>query len=247
MKNDGTLPMSQEPASAEAGLRPILVAGPQGGGKTSLITALVPRLLALLGDGAGVSAGENPQAPAPARYLKVDCLASRDDQRVAALGIPVDLVLADAQCPDHALVEPLTRALVEAWNASASWLIVETAGLCDRCTPFIDEALSLVVFDALKSVHAPSKMRVPLRAADVVVLTKAELVSPAEREILEALLRRVNPKLEILRFNGLTGEGLERIVARAGRSPVLPPRPIVRLRQALPGGWCDTCQRGLDG
>jgi G3E family GTPase len=90
-------------------------------------------------------------------------------------------------------------------------------------------------------------MRVPLRAADVVVLTKGALVSPAEREIAAALVARLNPKATVLPFDGLTGEGLERLVATVRRAPPLTPRPVLTLRQTLPNGRCDVCQRGLQG
>jgi len=209
---------------------PLLVAGPPGCGKTSLLLRLLPRLAA---DG-------------PVRYVKVDCLATRDDRVVRdRLGVPTDVLLADAACPDHALAQALGGWISSSWRDGTAWLAIETAGLCDRCTPFVDGALAIQVLDLLKNVHAAAKMRVPLRAADLVVLTKGSLVSPAEREIVGSLVARLNPKARVLAFDGLTGEGLERVLAAVRGARALTPRPVLTLRQALPNGRCDVCQRGL--
>lgn len=211
---------------------PLLVAGPPGCGKTSLLLRLLPRLAL---DG-------------PVRYVKVDCLATRDDQVIRErLGLPSQVLLADPACPDHALAEALGGWISSAWSDGTAWLAIETAGLCDRCTPFIDGAVAIQVLDLLKNLHAAAKMRVPLRAADMVVLTKGGLVSPAEREIVGSLVTRINPRARVLPFDGLTGEGLERVAKAVRGASALTPRPVLTLRQPLPSGHCDICQRGLAG
>jgi Ni2+-binding GTPase involved in maturation of urease and hydrogenase len=211
---------------------PLVIAGPPGSGKTSLLLRLLPRLAQ---DG-------------PVRYVKVDCLATRDHELVSErLGLPAQALLADPACPDHALAEALAGWLRAAWSDGTAWLVIETAGLCDRCTAFLEGAPSVQVIDLLKNVHAAAKMRVPLRAADLVVLTKGSLVSPAERELVAALVTRLNPAARVLPFDGLTGEGLERVVAMLKGAPTFAPRPVVALRQALPNGRCDVCQQGLAG
>jgi Ni2+-binding GTPase involved in maturation of urease and hydrogenase len=209
---------------------PLLVAGPPGCGKTSLLLRLLERL----------------RVDGPVRYAKVDCLATRDDQIVHdRLGIPTQVLLADAACPDHALAQTLGVWIQAAWSDGTAWLAIETAGLCDRCTPFIEGALAIQVLDLLKNLHAATKMAVPLRAADVVVLTKGALVSPAEREIVASLVTRLNPTASVTSFDGLTGEGLERLVRTVRRARAFEPRPVLALRQALPNGRCGVCQRGL--
>jgi Ni2+-binding GTPase involved in maturation of urease and hydrogenase len=211
---------------------PLVVAGPPGCGKTSLLLRLLPRLAA---DG-------------PVRYVKVDCLATRDHEVVSErLGISTHALLADPACPDHALAQQLGEWLRAAWADGTAWLAIETAGLCDRCTAFLEGAPSVQVIDLLKNVHAAAKMRVPLRAADLVVLTKGALVSPAERDLVAALVGRVNPAATVLPFDGLTGEGLERVLKAVKRAAPFVPRPVVTLRQVLPNGRCDVCQRGLAG
>ena len=65
--------------------------------------------------------------------------------------------------------------------------------------------------------------------------------------IVAGLVARMNPSAKVLAFDGLTGEGLERVVAAVRCAPAFTPRPVLTLRQPLPSGRCDVCQRGLAG
>lgn len=46
-----------------------------------------------------------------------------------------------------------------------------------------------------------------LKSADIVVITKGDIVSQAEREVFASKVNSVNPKAVIMNINGLTGQG----------------------------------------
>jgi Ni2+-binding GTPase involved in maturation of urease and hydrogenase len=65
-----------------------------------------------------------------------------------------------------------------------------------------------VVIDNLSGIDTPRKIGPVLTTADIVVITKGDIVSQAEREVFRQKIRLVNPEAEILEFNGLTGKGI---------------------------------------
>jgi Ni2+-binding GTPase involved in maturation of urease and hydrogenase len=154
-------------------------------------------------------------------------------------------VVAGDVCPDHALAQALAGWVDGARQGGKAWLVVESAGLCDRCVPFVAGMPALLVLDLLESPRAPMKMRLALEAADLVVLTKAELVSPVERDLFQRFVRGVKPGVEVLVVNALTGEGLERLRARVLGLGDFERPPVLALRRPLPRGWCGVCQQGL--
>lgn len=46
-----------------------------------------------------------------------------------------------------------------------------------------------------------------LKLADIVVITKGDIVSQAEREVFAYRVRQVNPRGMIIQINGVTGQG----------------------------------------
>ena len=46
-----------------------------------------------------------------------------------------------------------------------------------------------------------------LKSADIVVITKGDIVSQAEREVFTMKVQSVNPKATIMHVNGLNGQG----------------------------------------
>lgn len=84
------------------------------------------------------------------------------------------------------------------------------------------------VVDALAGVHTPKKIGPTLRLADLVVITKGDIVSQVEREVFAYHVRLANPGARALFCNGITGQGRQRPGARtppgasdhrAGRQP----------------------------
>ena len=86
-------------------------------------------------------------------------------------------------------------------------LITESAGLCNRCSPHIQGIPAVCVIDNLSGINTPRKLGPILRLADIVVVTKGDIVSQAEREVFAYNIRLVNPRANILRVNGITGQG----------------------------------------
>lgn len=74
-------------------------------------------------------------------------------------------------------------------------LISESAGLCNRCSPHIKGVLAVCVIDHLGGVHTPRKIGPMLKNADLVVLTKGDIVSQAEREVFTFRVRQANATL----------------------------------------------------
>ena len=207
-------------------IKVIIVAGPPASGKTSVMVHTIRAMKRL---------GLDPAV------VKIDCLATEDDQTYASVGVPVAVGLSEDICPDHYYVVNLEEMLQWGQNVRADVLIVETAGLCHRCAPGIDKALSVCVVDCRSSIKIPEKIGPVLTTADVIILSKGDSVSQAEREVFYARLRAINREADIIEANGLTGAGSEH-VARVF-SEKFHPEELVgsRLRHPMPTAICSYC------
>ena len=170
----------------------VVIAGTPGSGKTSVLLHTIKAL---------VSLGSRPAV------VKIDCLWTDDDQRFKRLGVPVQVGLAKDMCPDHFTIYNTEDMLRWAEIQGADMLLNETAGLCLRCAPYPDECLAVCVIDVTTGPNTPLKVGPLLTTADVVVMTKGDVVSQAEREVFRERVLDVNPGCTIVEANGLTGKG----------------------------------------
>ena len=212
--------------SSRSAIQFITVAGPPSSGKTSVILRTVGHLTA---------------AGKAVAVVKFDCLTGDDHLRYKAAGIPVQKGIAGGICPDHFFIANIEPALQWGRSQGFDYLISESAGLCNRCSPHIREILSVCVIDHLSGVDTPRKIGPMLRNADVVVLTKGDIVSQAEREVFSFRVRQANAKAALLPVNGLTGQGslmLAQTLKDAAQISSLNGR---RLRFTMPGALCSYC------
>ena len=95
------------------------------------------------------------------------------------------------------------------WGRSLglSMLITESAGLCNRCSPYIKEIKGVCGIDNLSGINTPKKIGPMLKSADIVIITKGDIVSQAEREVFASRVNSVNPTAVTMHVNGLTGQG----------------------------------------
>ena len=120
-------------------------------------------------------------------YLKIDVqFANEDTSSKRNSNIPTKKVYSGDLCPDHCNVVVLGDAIKWAAEEKADILLVETAGLCLRCSPYIERSLGIVVLEATSGMNLPRKIGPMLTLADVAVVTKIDLVSQAEREVFRA-------------------------------------------------------------
>lgn len=204
----------------------VTVAGPPSCGKTSIILNCARSLMAK-----GLSVG----------VIKFDCLVSDDHLRYEAANIPIKKGLSGGLCPDHFFVANIEEGLAWGRREKFDLLITESAGLCNRCSPYITDVLAVCVMDHLSGVHTPRKIGPMLKSADIVVLTKGDVISQAEREVFSFRVRQVNAKAAILPINGLTGQGgllLEHHLQSAAQVASLRNK---KLRFTMPGALCSYC------
>ena len=175
----------------------VVVAGTPGSGKTSV-------LMHSLGD--LKKAGFRPAV------VKIDCMWTEDDTRFKRFDVPVAVGLSKDMCPDHYAIYNIDEMLQWAQSQGADILLNETAGLCLRCAPYPDRALAVCVIDVTTGPNTPLKVGPLLTTADVVVMTKGDLVSQAEREVFRERILEANPKCRIVEANGLSGKGSSEIV-----------------------------------
>jgi Ni2+-binding GTPase involved in maturation of urease and hydrogenase/ABC-type lipoprotein export system ATPase subunit len=204
----------------------IQITGSAAVGKTAVMRALIPRLSAL---------GARPCA------AKIDCLHTADGDSLCALGIPVVVGLSEDICPDHFLVSNLPELWDWATDRRCDTLLIETAGLCHRCSPATESSISICALDCTASAHAPRQLGPMLTQADLVVLTKIDLVSQAEREIITAAIRDLNPRALVFQVDGLVGYGIEALAAHLHGLPAAQSYEGDRLRFTMPSGVCSYC------
>ncbi|BCG58911.1 GTP-binding protein [Paenibacillus sp. URB8-2] len=204
----------------------ITVAGPPSSGKTSMLLRVIDWFKEQ-----GLQAG----------VVKFDCVASKDDERYRAKGVPVLLGLAGNLCPDHYFVTNIEACARWGQSLELDILISESAGLCNRCSPFIRQALAVCVIDNLSGANTPTKMGPLLKQADIVAITKGDIVSQAEREVFQYQVRKVNARAEVLQINGLTGQGKERLGALLTQAQDIDTLDGRKLRFSMPAAVCSYC------
>jgi len=205
----------------------ITVAGTPSSGKTSVIIHTMRHFTKM---GLNVSA------------VKFDALDTMDDLTFNEnLGIPAIKGISDYICPDHYYVSNLEEVFLWGEKNNSDLLVLETAGLCLRCAPHIEGVAAVTVVDNLSGLDAPRKMGPAITYTDIIVVTKSDLVSQAEKEVFKQRIKEVNPEAAIINVNGLNGKGsllLKRFI-----DDQLDVESVTEksLRYSLPASLCSYC------
>ncbi|MDC0558982.1 hypothetical protein OAO42_01070 [Candidatus Izimaplasma bacterium] len=170
----------------------ITVSGPPSSGKTSILLRTIENFL---------------KRDLKVGVVKFDCLFTDDDVYFSKLGIPVKKGLSGSLCPDHYFVSNIEEVVEWGLKEKLDILITESAGLCNRCSPYVKDIKAVCVIDNLSGINTPKKIGPMLKSADIVVITKGDIVSQAEREVFTMKVQSVNPKALIMHVNGLNGQG----------------------------------------
>lgn len=209
-----------------------IYAGPSTTGKTSVIRHVLRKVR---------DAGRHPA------FLKIDVQFAEEDVEIAReFGVPTRKVYSGELCPDHCSVMVLGDAISWARKSGADTLFVETAGLCLRCSPYVDGGLGVVVLEATSGINLPLKVGPMLSLADVAVVTKIDRVSQAEREVFRARIQDVAPAVRIREVNALHGIGIDPLFDQTVAFADVPedeagrPRGLM-LRGNPPVGTCTIC------
>jgi len=181
----------------------IVVAGTPGSGKTSILVHTIKLLI---------------KQQHKLSVAKIDCLFTEDGKRFANLGVPVQIGLSKDMCPDHFSIYNTDAMIHFAEQNQSEYLIMETAGLCHRCAPFTENCLGICVIDATCGPNNPAKLGPFLSCADVVAVTKGDMVSQAEREIFRERILETNPTCKIVETNGLSGQGAAELALAISQS-----------------------------
>ena len=118
-------------------------------------------------------------------------------------------------------------------------LLNETAGLCLRCAPYPDDCLAVCVIDITSGPNNPLKVGPLMTSADVVMMTKGDMVSQAEREVFRERVLEANPTCMPIEANGLTGKGSAELAEIVTKSKEI--SSTMKLRNNPPFSICTLC------
>jgi len=202
-----------------------VVAGTPGAGKTAVLTHALQHLK------------ENDINPS---VVKIDCLYTDDDERYSRVGIPVKIGLSKDMCPDHFSIYNVEDMIQWAKESGSDYLVIETAGLCHRCSPYTKNCLGICVIDATSGPNTPRKVGPFLSTADIVVVTKGDIISQAEREIFRERVLEMNPTCKVLEVNALSGQGCAELAEEMLTTEEVCPDGE-ELRHSAPLAVCTLC------
>lgn len=203
----------------------VIIAGPPSAGKTTLTKQIIKRFK----DEMKIS------------FLKIDVVKAYEDIELGKeFGILTKKIYSGDLCPDHAGVMVLGDAIDWAQNSGSDLFIVESAGLCLRCSPYLNQGLGIIVLSSISGIHAPEKMGSMVSLADIAVITKIDLVSQAEREVMIQKVREVHSKLLLFETNALQGTSLQRLYEIIKNSESIE-KDNLYLKGNPPLGTCTIC------
>ena len=199
----------------EHGVLALNVMGSPGSGKTALLEATA-RIL---------------KGRARLAAISGDLETQRDAERLAAAGIPSKAITTGSAC--HLDAEMVHHALHDVPLEGLDVLFVENVGnlVCPAVYDLGQDA-SVVVLSVTEGEDKPLKYPVMFRKADLVVISKVDLVPHLEfrMDVMRDALARVLPSPNVLAVSARTGEGMEGwiswLTARRGAvpRPASPPR-----------------------
>ncbi len=204
----------------------IVFSGPPSSGKTSVILKVIQAL---------------KDRDLKVAVVKFDCLYSDDDLLYQKANIPVIKGLSGPLCPDHYFVSNIEEVVSWGVQQKVDFLISESAGLCNRCSPYIKDIKGICVIDNLSGINTPKKIGPMLRSADIVVITKGDIVSQAEREVFASRVVSVNPSAITIHVNGLTGQGAFELSTLLSDGLEIDSVKGMKLRYPMPSALCSYC------
>ncbi len=204
----------------------VIVSGPPSSGKTMVILKTIEALKR-----SGLRVG----------VVKFDCLQSDDDIIYEKAGIEVKKGLSGTLCPDHFFATNIEEVVKWGHEKAFDYLITESAGLCNRCSPYLKTVKAICVIDNLSGINTPKKIGTMLKLADIVVITKGDIVSQAEREVFALRVHRVNPKAVIMHVNGLSGQGAFELSRLLFDNKEVQTTVGMELRFSMPAAVCSYC------
>jgi Ni2+-binding GTPase involved in maturation of urease and hydrogenase len=203
----------------------LICAGPSTSGKTAVLRHVIGKL---------ITNGHHPA------FVKIDVqFAEEHDLLNKEFDIPTKIVYSGDLCPDHCSVMVLGDAIKWAQDKGADMLLVETAGLCLRCSPYVNAGLGLVVLEATSGMNLPRKVGPMLSLADMCMITKIDRVSQAEREVFRSRIMDAAPTVRVREANALHGIGIDPLVAQFLATEDIPEKML--LRGNPPVGTCTIC------
>ena len=209
------------------GLRLMVIAGPPSAGKTAVIKQMIRHIM---------DTGGQPA------FLKIDVVRAFEDEELKAeFGIPTRKVYSGDLCPDQMSIMIITDAIEWADSENADVLIIESAGLCLRCTPYFTNSFGICVMSSLSGTHAPLKMAPMIDLSDMCIVTKTDLISQAEKEGFRESIRQVHPDMEIVETNAIQGTGLRYLFRKMDEVEKITPSTEISLRGNPPLGVCTIC------
>jgi hydrogenase nickel incorporation protein HypB len=179
----------------EGGVLAINVMGSPGSGKTALLEATARAA------GATVRIGA----------LSGDLATDNDARRLRAAGIPALSITTGQAC--HLDAEMVHRALHDPPWKALDWLFIENVGnLVCPAVYDLGQRANVVTLSVTEGVDKPLKYPVMFRKADLVVVTKVDLLPFLEDVSLEAIsdsLSRVMPAVRTIGVSARTRVGLD--------------------------------------
>jgi Ni2+-binding GTPase involved in maturation of urease and hydrogenase len=205
----------------------VTFSGPPSSGKTAVILKTIEAI---------------KQQELKVGVVKFDCLYTDDDELYRKAGVPVKKGLSGSLCPDHYFVSNIEEVVQWGRERDLDLLITESAGLCNRCSPYIKDIKAICVIDNLSGINTPKKIGPMLKTADIVVITKGDIVSQAEREVFASRVSTVNPDAMVMNVNGLTGQGaFEFSTLLYDQDDHIDTVTGKKLRFSMPSAMCSYC------
>jgi hydrogenase nickel incorporation protein HypB len=195
-RNDRTADHNREHFH-RAGVLAINLMGSPGSGKTAILEATARRV-----------AGRRLAA------IAGDLETHRDAERLRAAGIPSVAITTGSAC--HLDSELVHRALHEAPWRQSDYLFIENVGnLVCPAVYDLGQTVNVVALAVTEGEDKPLKYPVMFRKADLVILTKADLLPHLDVcvEAIDEALARVMPSPERILLSAKTGEGIASWVA----------------------------------
>ena len=187
----------------EAGVLAVNLMGSPGAGKTAVLEATAKLTARKLGAVSGDLATDN------------------DAARLRAAGIPSAAITTGQACHlDARLVHDALHRL--AWR-EADWFFIENVGnLVCPAVYDLGQAVNVVALSVTEGVDKPIKYPVMFKVADLVLLTKSDLLPHLDIDVraIEDNLARVMPNPKMITVSAKTGEGIEAWIAWLEAQPV---------------------------